>query len=75
MKSTSAPYSQERLDELEAALVELYRRQAAQPKNATVPRMRLAVLIGAFERRRDLVQAALQKERDGELDQDTDAGA
>ena len=63
-KSTSPPVSQQRLDELETALAELHRRQEAQPKSAVVPRMRLAVLIGAFERRRDLVQAELDMHKE-----------
>jgi hypothetical protein len=60
MKRKSSPNSLERLAELEATIIELRRRQETQPKSATVRRMRLAVLIAAFERRRDLVQAELQ---------------
>jgi hypothetical protein len=63
-KSTSAPVSLQRLDELEAALAELRRRQEAQPRDAVAGRMRLALLIQAFERRRDLVQAGLDMHKE-----------
>ena len=52
-----------RLAELEATLVELRQRQEAQPKDAVKRRALLAVLIAAFERRRDLVQAELEMKR------------
>jgi hypothetical protein len=53
---------------IEATLVELRSRQEAQPKNATVRRMRLAVLIAAFERRRDLLLAQRDREETVGLD-------
>jgi hypothetical protein len=55
--------SLERLVEVEAALVELRRRQEAQPKDAVARRMRLALLISAFERRRDLTLAKFEEEK------------
>lgn len=67
--------SEKRLGELEAALVELRRRQEALPKKATAGRMRLAVLISAFERRRDLTRAVNEKENAFDLDQDSGARA
>lgn len=54
-------HNENRLAELETTLVELRRRQEAQPKNAVKRRAMLAVLIAAFERRRDLVQAEMEK--------------
>jgi len=60
VKSSSLPNSPERLTELEAALVELRQRQEAQPKTEVKRRALLGILIQAFERRRDLVQATLE---------------
>lgn len=63
----SAPDSAQRLAELEAAIAELHQRQAAQPKGQAgfARRARLAVLIEAFNRRRDLVAAGLDDVIDG----------
>lgn len=52
------PYSAERIAELEAALVELRRRQEALPKSAIDGRLRLALLIAAFERTLERTRAA-----------------
>lgn len=49
-----------RLAEIDAAIAELCARQAAQPKAEVGRRALLAVLISAFERRRDLTEAALE---------------
>lgn len=54
----SARFSPERIAELEATIEELRRRQDAQPKAEVVRRMRLALLIQAFER-------TLERCRDG----------
>ena len=52
-----------RLAELEAIPAKPRSRQEAQPKNAVKRRALLAVLIAAFEPRRDLVQAELEMKR------------
>lgn len=50
------------IEKIEATLVELRTRQEAQPKKEVQRRMRLAVLIAAFERRRDLLLALRDQE-------------
>jgi len=52
---------QERLAELEATLAELRGRQEAQPRSEVKRRALLAVLIGAFERQRDLILASIEE--------------
>lgn len=60
-RKRSAPYSPERVVELETAIAYLRARQEAKPKRDTHGRMVLAVLISAFERRLDLTRAALDR--------------
>ena len=57
----SGRYSAERVAELEAAIAELRRRQDAQPASAVTCRMRLALLIAAFERRLELTLAEMNR--------------
>lgn len=61
-KLRSAPYTAERVTELECAIATLRARQEAQPKSAIERRMTLAVLISAFERRRDLTLAGMDRQ-------------
>ena len=62
-KQRSAPYTPERVTELELAIATLQARQAAQPKAEIERRAVLAVLIAAFERRRDLTLAGMDREK------------
>ena len=61
-RKRSAPYTQERVTELECAIATLRARQEAQPKSAVERRMTLAVLIAAFERRLSLTQAGIDRQ-------------
>lgn len=62
-KQRSAPYTPERVVELECAIATLRARQAAQPKAEVERRAVLAVLIAAFERRLSLTQAGMERQK------------
>lgn len=61
-RKRSAPYTAERVTELELAIATLQARQAAQPKREIERRAVLAVLISAFERRLSLTLAGMDRD-------------
>ena len=61
-KQRSAPYTAERVTEIELAIATLRARQEAQPKAEVERRLVLAVLISAFERRLELTQAGINRQ-------------